>query len=80
MCVCVCVPVCMHNISVWCAIDSREGRCSLVTAFGIFKYMAAYSITQFATVLILYWVSCSVRLTLTACLSVCLSSLDVKTT
>lgn len=34
----------------------REGRCSLVTAFGIFKYMAAYSLTQFTSVLILYWI------------------------
>ncbi|KAL8601674.1 hypothetical protein ACOMHN_033850 [Nucella lapillus] len=34
----------------------KEGRCSLVTAFGIFKYMAAYSLTQFTTVLILYWI------------------------
>ena len=29
-------------------------RCALVTAFGIFKYMAAYSITQFVSVIILY--------------------------
>ena len=32
----------------------RESRCALVTAFGIFKYMAAYSITQFVSVIILY--------------------------
>ncbi|XP_059084646.1 polyamine-transporting ATPase 13A3-like isoform X1 [Tigriopus californicus] len=32
----------------------KEGRCALVTSFGIFKYMAAYSLTQFTTVLILY--------------------------
>ena len=30
------------------------GRCALVTSFGIFKYMAAYSLTQFVSVLILY--------------------------
>ena len=30
------------------------GRCALVTSFGIFKYMAAYSLTQFTSVLILY--------------------------
>lgn len=35
----------------------REGRAALVTSFGIFKYMACYSLTQFITVLILYWVS-----------------------
>lgn len=34
----------------------KEGRCTLVTAFGIFKYMACYSLTQFASVLILYWI------------------------
>lgn len=32
----------------------REGRAALVTAFGIFKYMALYSIIQFVSVLILY--------------------------
>lgn len=32
----------------------REGRAALVTSFGIFKYMAAYSLTQFVTVMILY--------------------------
>jgi len=33
----------------------REGRAALVTSFGIFKYMAAYSLIQFVSVLILYW-------------------------
>lgn len=32
----------------------REGRAALVTSFAIFKYMAAYSLMQFASVLILY--------------------------
>lgn len=32
----------------------REGRCALVTSVAIFKYMAAYSLIQFASVLILY--------------------------
>ncbi|KAH0547164.1 polyamine-transporting ATPase 13A3-like isoform X1 [Cotesia glomerata] len=32
----------------------REGRAALVTSFGIFKYMAAYSLTQFVSVMILY--------------------------
>ncbi|KAK3867069.1 hypothetical protein Pcinc_027432 [Petrolisthes cinctipes] len=31
-----------------------EGRCALVTSFGIFKYMAAYSLTQFVSIMILY--------------------------
>ncbi|RXG69550.1 putative cation-transporting ATPase 13A3, partial [Armadillidium vulgare] len=32
----------------------REGRTALVTSFGIFKYMATYSLTQFVSVMILY--------------------------
>ena len=32
----------------------RESRCALVTSFGIFKYMAAYSLTQFVSVIIMY--------------------------
>uniref|UniRef100_A0A2M4CH50 Cation-transporting ATPase n=1 Tax=Anopheles darlingi TaxID=43151 RepID=A0A2M4CH50_ANODA len=32
----------------------REGRAALVTSFGIFKFMAAYSLVQFASVVILY--------------------------
>ncbi|XP_051915684.1 cation-transporting ATPase 13A2 isoform X2 [Hippocampus zosterae] len=35
----------------------REGRCSLVTAFSLFRYMAVYSMIQFCSVLILYTVS-----------------------
>ncbi|OCT73393.1 hypothetical protein XELAEV_18036370mg [Xenopus laevis] len=35
----------------------REGRCSLETSFGMFKYMALYSLTQFITALILYTVN-----------------------
>ncbi|XP_071449317.1 polyamine-transporting ATPase 13A3-like [Hetaerina americana] len=31
-----------------------EGRCALVTSFGIFKFMAGYSLTQFTSVIILY--------------------------
>ncbi|XP_071449329.1 polyamine-transporting ATPase 13A3-like [Hetaerina americana] len=38
-----CVP---HVIS--------EGRAALVTSFGIFKFMAVYSLTQFASVILLY--------------------------
>ncbi|XP_061189779.1 polyamine-transporting ATPase 13A3-like [Saccostrea echinata] len=34
----------------------RQGRGALVTSFGIFKYMACYSLTQFVSVLILYWI------------------------
>lgn len=32
----------------------REGRCSLVTSFSLFRYMAMYSLIQFCSVLILY--------------------------
>ena len=31
-----------------------SGRCALVTSFGMFKYMAAYSLTQFSSVLMMY--------------------------
>lgn len=34
-----------------------EGRCALVTSFGMFKYMALYSMVQLSSVLILYSVS-----------------------
>ncbi|XP_067826649.1 cation-transporting ATPase 13A2 isoform X2 [Heptranchias perlo] len=32
----------------------REGRASLITSFGVFKYMAMYSMIQFVSVLIMY--------------------------
>ncbi|XP_052213328.1 polyamine-transporting ATPase 13A3-like isoform X2 [Dreissena polymorpha] len=35
----------------------REGRAALVTSFGIFKYMACYSLTQFVSVILLYHVN-----------------------
>jgi cation-transporting P-type ATPase 13A2 len=34
----------------------REGRCALSTSFGIFKFMAGYSLIQFVSVLLLYMV------------------------
>ncbi|XP_034550797.1 cation-transporting ATPase 13A2 isoform X2 [Notolabrus celidotus] len=34
----------------------REGRCSLVTSFSLFRYMALYSLIQFCSVLVLYTV------------------------
>lgn len=37
----------------------REGRCALVTSFGIFKYMTCYSLIQFITLILLYSVSVS---------------------
>ncbi|XP_033097899.1 probable cation-transporting ATPase 13A3 [Anneissia japonica] len=35
----------------------REGRAALVTSFGVFKYMALYSLIQFISVMILYWIN-----------------------
>ncbi|XP_044066516.1 cation-transporting ATPase 13A2 isoform X4 [Siniperca chuatsi] len=37
----------------------REGRCSLVTSFSLFRYMALYSLIQLCSVLILYTVKTS---------------------
>nr|XP_048680762.1 polyamine-transporting ATPase 13A2 isoform X3 [Caretta caretta] len=37
--------------------DLKEGRCSLVTSFGVFKYMALYSLVQFISVLLLYTIN-----------------------
>ncbi|XP_046580433.1 polyamine-transporting ATPase 13A3-like [Haliotis rubra] len=34
----------------------RQGRAALVTSFGIFKFMACYSLTQFISVLLMYWI------------------------
>ncbi|TGZ62437.1 hypothetical protein CRM22_007440 [Opisthorchis felineus] len=38
----------------------REGRCALVTNFGIFKFMSGYSLVQFFMTIILYVVGCKV--------------------
>uniref|UniRef100_A0A0K0EAT2 Cation-transporting ATPase n=1 Tax=Strongyloides stercoralis TaxID=6248 RepID=A0A0K0EAT2_STRER len=35
----------------------REGRAALVTSFGIFKYMAGYSLTQFVSIMLLYYIN-----------------------
>lgn len=34
----------------------REGRAALVTSFGLFKFMCTYSLCQFLSVSILYWI------------------------
>ena len=44
-----------QNISCVPTVIS-EGRCALITSFGIVKFIVMYSITQFASVLILYGV------------------------
>ncbi|XP_071841062.1 polyamine-transporting ATPase 13A3-like isoform X2 [Apostichopus japonicus] len=35
----------------------KEGRAALVTSFGVFKFMALYSVIQFVSVVILYWIN-----------------------
>lgn len=48
-------PFTSRETNVSCVLTViREGRAALVTSFGIFKYMAAYSLTQFISVMILY--------------------------
>uniref|UniRef100_A0A8C5RYI8 ATPase cation transporting 13A2 n=1 Tax=Laticauda laticaudata TaxID=8630 RepID=A0A8C5RYI8_LATLA len=48
-------PFTSQRANIECVpITIREGRCSLVTSFGLFKYMAFYSLTQFVSVLLLY--------------------------
>ncbi|MBN3324731.1 AT132 ATPase, partial [Atractosteus spatula] len=50
-------PFTSHTDDITCIpLLIREGRCSLVTSFGLFKYMALYSLIQFSSVLILYTV------------------------
>ncbi|KAF5303296.1 hypothetical protein FQA39_LY10035 [Lamprigera yunnana] len=48
-------PFTSKNADVTCVLDIiKEGRAALVTSFGIFKYMASYSMCQFVSVMILY--------------------------
>lgn len=48
-------PFTSRNANISCVLNViKEGRAALVTSFGIFKYMAAYSLCQFVSVLILY--------------------------
>ncbi|KAL1489432.1 hypothetical protein ABEB36_014327 [Hypothenemus hampei] len=48
-------PFTSKNPNITCVLEViREGRAALITSFGIFKYMAAYSLCQFVSVLILY--------------------------
>lgn len=48
-------PFTSRNPTIACVpLVIKEGRAALVTSVGIFKYMAAYSLVQFASVLILY--------------------------
>ncbi|KAF5281780.1 hypothetical protein FQR65_LT14527 [Abscondita terminalis] len=48
-------PFTSKNADITCVRDIiKEGRAALVTSFGIFKYMASYSLCQFVSVMILY--------------------------
>lgn len=48
-------PFTSRNPTIACVPNViKEGRCALVTSVAIFKYMAAYSLVQFASVLTLY--------------------------
>lgn len=53
-------PFTSRKASVECVVKViREGRAALVTSFGIFKFMAGYSLIQFASVLMLYSIDCN---------------------
>lgn len=48
-------PFTSRETNISCLVTViREGRAALVTSFGIFKYMASYSLTQFISVMLLY--------------------------
>lgn len=48
-------PFTSKNPNITCVPNIiKEGRAALVTSFGIFKYMASYSLCQFISVMILY--------------------------
>ncbi|GAV04816.1 hypothetical protein RvY_15037 [Ramazzottius varieornatus] len=49
-------PFTSTNPSIACVpLVLREGRCALVTFFGIFFLMATYSMSQFISCLLVYW-------------------------
>ncbi|KAJ2900623.1 hypothetical protein GGI21_004750, partial [Coemansia aciculifera] len=51
----VAAPFTSHTDNVCCTTQLlREGRCSIATSFGCFKYMALYSMIQFTTCCLLY--------------------------
>ncbi|XP_049781747.1 polyamine-transporting ATPase 13A3-like [Schistocerca cancellata] len=51
----VAAPFTSKHANIECVLHlAREGRCALVTSFGLFKYMALYSLIQFFSTLILY--------------------------
>jgi len=51
----IAAPFTSRQQDITCVLDlMKEGRCALITSFGLFKYMASYSMIQFMSVLILY--------------------------
>ncbi|XP_039275236.1 probable cation-transporting ATPase 13A3 [Nilaparvata lugens] len=51
----IAAPFRSRDVNIQCVVQVvREGRAALVTSFAIFKYMAAYSLVQFISVMILY--------------------------
>ena len=50
----------------------REGRAALVTSFGVFKFIAGYSLVQFTSVLLLYYVSNATPISLFLFIVLCL--------
>ncbi len=54
-------PFTSNTPDIRCVIDLiREGRAAIVTSFGIFKFMAGYSLTQFITVALLRYFAITV--------------------
>ncbi|GAB6018630.1 hypothetical protein CHUAL_000312 [Chamberlinius hualienensis] len=50
-------PFTTNTPNISCVPDLiREGRAAMATSFGVFKYMACYSLTQFSSVIILIYV------------------------
>ncbi|ESN93246.1 hypothetical protein HELRODRAFT_89193 [Helobdella robusta] len=50
-------PFTSKQANISCVLNvMREGRAALVTSFGTFKFMAGYSLTQFLSVCLLYWI------------------------
>lgn len=48
-------PFTSKEANITCVLKIiKEGRAALVTSFGIFKYIASYSLCQFISVMILY--------------------------
>ncbi|CAB3400144.1 unnamed protein product [Caenorhabditis bovis] len=57
----IAAPFTSKTPDIRCVLEViKEGRCALVTSFAVFKYMAAYSLNEFLTVMLLYWISTNI--------------------